>query len=63
MEKSRTIDPYYAIDYLDLAKVYQYDNQPAKMLDVLNKLVRLPNRTFDDAAIKNEGKQMLSTIK
>lgn len=62
MEKCKAIDPYYALNYLELAKVYQDDNQPAKALDILNKLVRLPNRTFDDAAIKNEGMQMLSRM-
>ena len=60
MEKSRVADPYFALDYLDLAKVYQYDHQPAKAIDVLNRLVKLPNRTFDDAAIKEEGKKMLA---
>jgi hypothetical protein len=60
MEKSRVADPYFALDYLDLAKVYQYDHQPAKAIDVLNRLVKLPNRTFDDAAIKEEGKRMLA---
>jgi len=60
MEKARIDDPYFALDYLDLAKVYQYDHQPGKAIDVLNKLVKLPNRTFDDAAIKEEGKKMLA---
>ena len=62
MEKSRKLDQYFALAYLDLAKVYQYDHQPAKAIDVLNQLVRLPNRTFDDAAIKEEGKQMLTSM-
>lgn len=62
MEKSRVADPYFALDYLDLAKVYQYDHQPGKAIDVLNKLVKLPNRTFDDAAIKEEGKKMLAAM-
>jgi hypothetical protein len=62
MEKSRVADPYYALDYLELAKVYQYDHQPAKAIDVLNKLVKLPNHTFDDAAIKEEGKKMLAEM-
>jgi len=62
MEKARTIEPYFAIDFLDLAKVYAYDHQPEKAIDVLNKLVHLPNRTYDDTAIKEEGKQMLATI-
>lgn len=62
MEKSRVSDPYFALDYLDLAKVYQYDHEPGKAIDVLNKLVKLPNRTFDDAAIKQEGKKMLERM-
>lgn len=62
MEKCKTIDPYYSLNYLELAKVYQDDNQPGKAIDVLNKLVKLPNRTFDDAAIKEEGKRMLAEM-
>ena len=62
MEKAKTIEPYFAIDYLDLAKVYAYDRQPAKALGVLEKLVKLPNRTYDDPAIKEEGKKMLATM-
>jgi len=62
MEKCRTIEPYYALNYLDLAKVYAYDHQPAKAIDILEKLVKLPNRTFDDNAIKAEGKQMLAAM-
>lgn len=62
MEKARSIEQYFAIDYLDLAKLYIYDHQPAKALDVLEKLSRLPNRTFDDAAIKEEGQKLLSTL-
>jgi hypothetical protein len=62
MEKARTIEPYFALDYLDLAKVYMYDRQPAKALVVLEKLVKLPNRTYDDPAIKQEGQQLLATM-
>jgi len=62
MEKCRTIEPYYAWNYLELAKVYIYDHQPAKALGVLEKLVKLPNRTYDDPAIKEEGKKMLATM-
>jgi regulator of microtubule dynamics RMD1/3-like protein len=62
MEKARTIEPYFALDYLDLAKVYMYDHQPAKGLVVLEKLIKLPNRTYDDPAIKQEGQQLLSTM-
>lgn len=62
MEKSRSRDPYFSLAYLDLAKVYQYDHQPGKAIDVLNKLIKLPNRIYDDPAIKEEGKQMLAEM-
>jgi hypothetical protein len=62
MEKAKSIEPYYALNYLDLAKVYAYDHQPAKAIDVLNKLIKLPNRTYDDAAIKEEGRQLLAKM-
>jgi hypothetical protein len=59
MEKCRAIDQYFVRNYLDLAKAYQYKSQPAKAIEVLNKLVKLPSRTADDAALKEEGNQML----
>ena len=60
MEKCRSIDMYFAANYLDLAKAYKFSNQPAKALEVLNKLVKLPTRTENDAAIKEEGKKLLA---
>ena len=62
MEKSISVDPYFSLVYLDLAKAYQYDHQPGKAIDVLNKLVKLPNRVYDDPAIKEEGKQLLQSM-
>jgi hypothetical protein len=47
---------------LILQKCTKYDHQPGKAIDVLNKLVKLPNRVYDDAAIKEEGKQLLQTM-
>ena len=62
MEKARSLDQYYVLNYLDLAKVYKYDNEPAKAIEVLQKLVRLPNRTTDDANYKAEGKKLLEGL-
>ena len=62
MEKARTLEQYFVVDYLELAKAYKFDNKPEKAIEVLNKLVKLPNRTADDAALKAEGKQMLSEM-
>ena len=62
MEKCRALDQYFVLNTLDLAKAYQYNHQPAKAIEVLNKLIRLPNRTADDAALKEEGKKMLTEM-
>lgn len=62
MEKCKTLEPYFAQNYLDLAKAYQFNNRPARALEVLNKLVRLPIRTPDDTSIKAEGKKMLDAM-
>ncbi len=62
MEKARSIDQYFVVNYLELAKAYKYDNKPAKAIEVLNKLVRLPNRTADDAAYKASGKKLLEEM-
>ncbi len=62
MEKCRTLEPYFVQNYFDLAHVYQAANKPAKALDVLNRMVKLPNRTANDAAMKEEGKKMLEAM-
>ncbi len=62
MEKARTLDQYFVLNYLDLAKAYKQDNKPAKAIEVLNKLVRLPTRTADDIALKEEGKKLLNEM-
>jgi tetratricopeptide (TPR) repeat protein len=62
MEKCRVLDQYFVRNYLDLSKAYQYKSQPSKAIEVLNKLVKLPNRTADDTALKEEGSKMLQQM-
>jgi len=62
MEKCRTQEQYFAANYLELAKAYKFKNRPAQAIEVLNKLVKLPTRTGNDAAIKAEGQQILSVM-
>lgn len=61
-EKCKAIDPYFALNYLDLAKAYRDNHRPTQAIEVLNKLVKLPIRTADDAAIKAEGNKILNEI-
>ena len=62
MEKCRMLEPYFVQNYLDLAKAYDMKKRPAQTIEVLQKLVKLPNRMADDAAIKAEGKKMLQKM-
>ena len=62
MQQCCKLDIYFTPCYLDLAKAYMFDHQPGKAIEVLTKLVKLPNRVFDDAATKAEGKKLLESL-
>jgi len=62
MEKCRSLDPYFMLNYLELAKVYEQDNKPKQAIEVLNKMMKLPLRTADDANLKAEGKKRLDAL-
>lgn len=62
MENCRKLDQYFVLNYLDLAKAYQYKERPTQAIEVLAKMVRLPTRTADDVALKAEGKRMLEEM-
>ena len=62
MEKCKTLEPYFVTNYLDLAKAYKDNRQPAKAIEVLNRLVKLPTRTTDDVALKAEGAKLLASL-
>ena len=62
MEKCKKLEPYFVLNYFDLAKAYKYDHKPAQAIEVLNQMVKLPTRTEDDAALKSEGKKLLSEM-
>ena len=62
MEKCRTLEPYFVQNYLDLAKAYNLKDRPTQAIEVLTKMVKLPNRTAADASLKEEGKKMLQGL-
>lgn len=62
MEKCRQLEPYFVQDYLDLAKAYRDNRQPAQAIDVLTRLVKLPNRSSLDPSLKAEGAAMLQQM-
>src|ERR1044071_1480889 len=42
MEKCKASDQYFVRNYLELAKAYKFDNKPARAIEVLTKLIKLP---------------------
>jgi hypothetical protein len=62
MEKCKSLEPYFASNYLDLAKAYKDNRRPAEAIDVLNKLVKLPTRSTADIAYKAEGGKLLASM-
>ena len=63
MEKCRALSPYFVQNYLDLSRAYRLKKLPTQEMDVLSKMVTLPNRMADDAALKEEGKKRLQELK
>lgn len=62
MEKCKSLEPYFATNYLGLALAYKENRKPAQAIEVLNKLVKLPTRTSDDIASKAEGVRLLELM-
>jgi tetratricopeptide (TPR) repeat protein len=62
MEKCKSLEPYFVPNFLDLAKAYKDNRQPAPAIEVLLKLVKLPTRTSEDVVLKAEGAKLLETL-
>lgn len=62
MEKCKSLEPYFVKNYLDLAKAYKDNRQPAQAIEVLGKLVKLPTRTSEDLSLKAEGAKLLDAM-
>lgn len=62
MEKCRNLEPYFVANQLDLAKAYHDNRNPAKAIEILTRLVRMPNRSTDDLFLKEEGAKLLATL-
>jgi tetratricopeptide (TPR) repeat protein len=62
-EKSRSLEPNFALNYLELAKAYHRNKQDDKAKELLKKLETVPNKIEDDTQVKAEGREMLKELK
>ncbi len=58
-EKSKSLNPGFALSYLTLAKAYKRKDEEAMAKQNLTIMISLPDQTRDDAQIKSEGRELL----
>jgi tetratricopeptide (TPR) repeat protein len=61
-EKARKLEPNFALNNLELAKAYHKNDEDAKAIALLKQLPSFPEKTLDDAQIKQEGKKLLEKL-
>ena len=62
-EKSKSIEPGFALNYLELAKAYHRSGQNEKARELLRKLETIPNKIEDDSRIKKEGIELMKKLR
>lgn len=58
-EKARTLKPGFMLNYLELARAYEKNDNTTKAVELLRQLLTLPNTTEDDPRVKEEAKKLL----
>ncbi len=61
-EKARALQPTTVLNYLDLAKCYKQVKKNAKAKALIQKGLKLSNKTYDDAAHKKEMRTLLTKL-
>jgi tetratricopeptide (TPR) repeat protein len=62
MEKCKSMEPYYCLNFYDLGRAYNFNRQYEKAIAVLEQLQKLPTRKQDDPAIKKQGAVLLQQL-
>jgi tetratricopeptide (TPR) repeat protein len=61
-EKSKQLEPAFALNNLELAKAYIRNDERQKAIQLLKEMPSIPPKTEDDAQIQKEGKKLLEKI-
>ena len=62
-EKSNSISNGFILNYFELAKAYNKNDEKDKAIYTINKMLLIPNHTEDDPAIKEDARRLLQDIK
>lgn len=58
-ERARQLEPWFLLNYLELAKALDGADQRPKAIEYLKKLSALPNKTADDPRIKESAARLM----
>ncbi len=58
-ERSRSITSFFILNYYEMARAYNENEQKDKAIASLRHMLTLPNQTEDDPSIKEKGKTLL----
>lgn len=61
-EKSNSITDGFILNYFELARAYQKNDENGKAIATLKKMLLLTNQTEDDTMIKNDGRRLLKEL-
>ena len=62
-EKAKSLAPAFTLNYLELAKAYNKNDEKNKALTQLNYLLAIKNQTEDDPRIKEEARTLINKWK
>ncbi|MFI5124611.1 MAG: hypothetical protein ACHQDF_04740 [Chitinophagales bacterium] len=58
-EKSRSLNPSFLLNYLELARAYHRENEKEKAFELLHTVLALPSMIYDDTRVKATAKELL----
>lgn len=62
-EKSRQLNPSFLLNYLELGRCWHRKDNNKKAIELLEAMMKLPNKMGDDANIKKKGKKLIEEWK
>jgi tetratricopeptide (TPR) repeat protein len=62
-EKSKQLNPSFLLNYLELAKSWHRKDNNKKARELLEIMLKMPNKIAEDASIKGKGKKLLEEYK